>query len=255
MIIDIFLVLMGLCIGSFLNVCIYRLPREESIIKPASHCPNCKSSISWYDNIPILSYLFLKGKCRRCGWRIPVRYPLVEALTAIALISYYHLWGLNLVMFSFFLFTAGLIVATFSDFETQTIPDQVSLGLIPVGLIFSYFNPILKDIYRGNPILNSLLGMIVGGGIIYLTGIVGKLMFKKEAMGFGDVKLLAMIGTFMGWKWIIFIYFLAPFFAISVALYKKIRYGQEYIPYGPYLAFATVFTLLFKDKIMKIFFY
>lgn len=252
---QVFLFILGLIVGSFLNVCIYRLPRGESIVRPGSHCPNCKRAINCWDNIPLLSYLLLNGRCRYCRWKIPLRYPLVELLTALVLVVYYNLWGLSLVGLIFVIFTLGLMIATFSDFETQVIPDQVSLGLLPFGIFLSFYNPIYQEIYFRIPILESVLGALVGGGMIYLSGLLGKWAFKKPAMGLGDVKFMALIGTFLGWKLVVLVYFIAPFLAIFFGLYQKIRYQRDYLPYGPFLAMAALLVFFFRKGLLEFVFY
>jgi len=245
---------LGASLGSFLNVCILRLPKEESVVRPPSHCPKCNHSIRWFDNIPILSFLLLKAKCRDCKAKISIQYPIVEFLSGLIMVYFYNIYGISISAFVFSLFFYGLIVATFSDFQTRLIPDEVSLGLLPVGIIFSFFNPVLKGLYGSNPIITSLLGAIVGASMIYLTGVLGKIAFKKEAMGFGDVKFMAMIGAFLGWKLIILNYFIAPFFALGYGLYRKVRYKDDYLPYGPFLAIAAVVVFIFYDKLLEFFF-
>ena len=252
---SVFIFIFGLIIGSFLNVCIYRLPRDESVVRPHSHCPNCKRPLKWYDNIPILSYLILKGRCRYCKWRIPFRYPMVEFLTAGLFLFYYKLWGVGINMVFFSIFTSGLIVASFSDFETRMIPDQVSLGLLPLGFIFSFYNPLFKTIYGHNPFLESIGGAFLGAALIYLTGLLGKLIFRKDAMGFGDVKFMLLIGSFLGWKLTVLNYFIAPFFALSYGIYRKIRYKDDYLPYGPFLAIGALFVFFFRERILEFVFY
>ncbi len=249
-----FIFLTGLVTGSFLNVCIYRLPRQESVVLPGSRCTKCSKPISWYDNIPLISYILLLGKCRNCRGKIPFRYFLVEALSALTLVVFYNIFGLGIEMIFFSIFILALIAASFSDLETQIIPDEVNLGVLPLGLIFSFFNPIFQEIYSGNPLFESIKGLIIGGGMIYLTGVLGKIMFKKEAMGFGDVKLMALIGAFLGWKLVVLAYFIAPFFGLIYGLYRKIRYKDEYLPYGPFLALGAVVVLFFREKLLSLIF-
>ncbi len=246
---------LGASLGSFLNVCILRLPQEKSVVYPPSHCPKCKHKIRWFDNIPVLSFLILRAKCRDCKAKISIQYPIVELISGLVLIYFYSVYGVSIATFSFALFLYGLIVATFSDFQTRLIPDEVSLGLLPIGLIFSFFNPVLENVYGGNPLAASLLGAITGAAMIYLTGVLGKIAFKKEAMGFGDVKFMAMIGAFLGWKLIVLNYFIAPFFALGYGLYRKIRYKDDYLPYGPFLAIAAIVVFIFYDKLLDVFFY
>ena len=246
----------GSIIGSFLNVCIYRLPKGRSVIFPGSHCPNCTAKIHWYDNIPILSYMILGGKARCCKAKISFRYFIVEVLTAAALLVLFISFGLTPKFFAYSIMVSGLIVATFVDFEIQEIPDEVSLGGLAVGLILSAaFPSILGETTRLNGFLNSFLGALAGGGMIYVMGMLGEFAFKKEAMGGGDVKLLAMIGAFIGWKLVVMTFFLAPVFGSVVGIVLKIRHGKDVIPYGPYLSLAAVCSIFFGEKILHLLLY
>ena len=243
----------GSIVGSFLNVCIYRLPKGRSVVIPGSHCPNCTAPIHWYDNIPILSYIFLKGKARCCKARISFRYFIVEVLTALAFLILFINFSLTAKFFAYSVMVSGLIVATFVDFEIQEIPDEVSIGGLVVGLILAIASPsILNETTRLNSFLNSFLGALTGGAMIYVMGILGEFTFKKEAMGGGDVKLLAMIGAFIGWKFTILTFFLAPAFGSIVGIVLKIRYGKDIIPYGPYLSFAAVISIFFGESILRV---
>jgi leader peptidase (prepilin peptidase) / N-methyltransferase len=240
MLLKILFFILGSFIGSFLNVCIYRMPKSESIVTPRSHCVNCKAFIKWYENIPLLSYIALRGRCRYCKKSISVRYFIVELLTAVLFVLFYSKFGLGLDLLFYLILLCGLIVATFIDFEYQLIPDSVSLGGLALGLIINL---------RGD-FLSSLLGAAIGAGSIYSIGVLGKLLFKKEAMGFGDVKFLAMIGAFLGWQKVLVVFFLAPFFGAAVGITLKIKYKAEIIPYGPYLSLATIVTILWGEKIL-----
>jgi len=245
----------GLILGSFLNVCIYRFPKNKSIIFPASHCPLCQKPIRWYDNIPLISYVILGGRCRFCRGRIGVRYFLVELLTGILTLALFLSFGLNEKFAGYLFLASGLIVATFVDFELQEIPDQVTIAGIVVGIISSVAFPgILGASSRLDGFISSVLGMAAGGGSIYLMGFFGELVFKKEAMGGGDVKLLAMVGTFLGWKLAILTFFIAPVFGAVVGVALKIKDGREIIPYGPYLSLATLVSIFWGEKILNIFF-
>ena len=245
----------GSIVGSFLNVCIYRLPKGRSVVIPASHCPNCAAAIHWYDNIPILSYIFLGGKARCCRTKISFRYFVVEILTASASLALFSVFGLTPKFFAYAVMVSGLIVATFVDFEIQEIPDEVSVGVLAVGLLLAAaFPSIFNETARLNSFLNSFLGALAGGGMIYAMGTLGEFMFKKEAMGGGDVKLLAMIGAFVGWKLVVLTFFLAPAFGSVVGIILKIRHGRETIPYGPYLSLAAVVVIFCGDKILRILF-
>ncbi len=247
--------LFGLIIGSFLNVCIYRMPRNESIVFPSSHCPACKKSIFWYDNIPVLSYLILAGKCRFCKARIHWRYPLVEALTALLLTALFLRFGVTSKFFAYSIMTCGLIVSTFIDFEIQEIPDEISLGGLVLGLLLALaFPSILGSATRMHGILNSLAGAVAGAGSIFLMGAAGKFAFKKEAMGGGDVKLMAMIGSIIGWKLVILTFFIAPFLGAVPGIILKIKDGSETIPYGPFLSAAAIVSIFFGNSILGLLF-
>ena len=251
-----FVFIFGAIIGSFLNVCIYRLPKGRSIIVPGSYCPNCTAKIHWYDNIPMLSFLFLKGKARCCKAKISLRYFIVEILTAAALLILFISFGLSAKFFAYSILASGLIIATFVDFEIQEIPDEISLGGLAVGLILSVaFPSILNEGTRLNGFLNSFLGALAGGGMIYVMGILGEFAFKKEAMGGGDVKLLAMIGSFLGWKLTILTFFIAPVFGAVVGIILKIKEGKDTIPYGPYLSLGAVVAVFFGENILHFLLY
>ncbi len=236
----------GSIVGSFLNVCIHRLPRGESIIRPSSRCPGCGKAIPWYDNIPIFSFLLLGARCRFCKTRIRIRYFIVEVLTAALFLILYLYFGLSAKFFANLVFASLLIIATFADFEHQEIPDQVSIGGICAG--------VMSSLFTGLTFLGSLIGALTGGAIIYLAGVLGKAAFKKEAMGGGDVKLMAMIGAFLGWKLVILTFFIAPFFGAIVGITLKIRTGQEVIPYGPYLSLGALIALFFGDAVLRLLF-
>lgn len=252
----VFVFIVGAIVGSFLNVCIYRLPKGRSIIFPGSHCPNCTAKIRWYDNIPILSYIILGGKARCCKAKISCRYFIVEALTAIAFLVLFISFGLTPKFFAYSILVSGLIVATFIDFEIQEIPDEISIGGLAVGLILTAIFPsILNESSRLSSFLNSFFGALTGGATIYAMGILGEFAFKKEAMGGGDVKLLAMIGSFIGWKLVLLTFFIAPLFGSVVGIILKIREGKSVIPYGPYLSLAAISSIFFGDKILKFLLY
>lgn len=244
----------GSIVGSFLNVCIYRMPREESIIVPGSRCALCKKPIPWYDNIPLISYILLKGKCRFCSQKIAPRYFLVELITAIIFASLFARFDFNYMFLVYAILSSMLIVITFIDLEFQIIPDSISLGGIVLGIIFSAVLPGLQHAVNWKEALfNSFLGILIGGGLVYLAGILGKAAFKKDSMGGGDVKFLAMLGAFLGWKIAIIIFFLAPFFGLPAALYTKFVKKQDIIPYGPYISMAGIAVIFWGDKILKMF--
>ncbi len=243
--------IIGAMIGSFLNVCIYRIPNAESIIFPPSHCPKCSKRIKWYDNIPILSYIVLMGRCGHCRRRIPIRYLIVEVLTAVLILLLYRTFGISTKFFTYSAFTSVLIVVTFIDIATMEIPDSLSLGGLVMGVVLSAIFPVLfNSASRMESLLGSVIGALVGGMIIYIMGVIGKLIFKKEAMGGGDVKLMAMIGSFLGWKLALFTFFIAPIFGAVFGLVMKMRDGRDTIAYGPYLSLAAVITIFFSKFLL-----
>ncbi|MFH1678066.1 MAG: prepilin peptidase [Candidatus Omnitrophota bacterium] len=267
MIEKIFIFVFGSMIGSFLNVCIYRMPLEKSVARPRSYCPQCEKPIPWYDNIPLISYILLKGRCRFCKKRIPFRYFLVESITACTFLIFYIKYGLSLNFIFYTLFVCGLIVATFVDFAHRIIPDEISLGGIAVGFLFNLIRAVkLQPLaWDWRPVLNSLLGIILGGGIIYLTGKAFDLVYFKllkkgpidgevESMGGGDVKLLAMIGAFLGFKIAILTFFLAPFFGAVLGIINLTVKKQHTIPYGPFLSLAALISLFWGDIIIRLIF-
>lgn len=245
----------GAIIGSFLNVCIVRLPEEgESIVKPGSHCLKCRKPIRWYDNIPLLSYIFLRGRCRWCHARIPFRYFAVELLTALLFVALYYVFGISFAFVIYAYFACSLVVVSFVDLEHQIIPDEVTLGGILVGLIASYAYPELQgETIRRLGIADSILGVLLGGGLVYLMAVLGHVFFKKQGMGGGDAKLLGMIGAFTGPAGAAMAFFAAAFFAVPTALYSFIRRRGSVIPYGPYLSMGGMLVVVAGDKLLELF--
>jgi leader peptidase (prepilin peptidase)/N-methyltransferase len=250
-------ILFGSIIGSFLNVCIYRIPRNLSIISPSSRCPSCQSPIRPYDNIPIISYIILRGRCRYCKTPISPRYPLVESLNAILYGLIIWRLGLGWHTLILFAFISSLIVITFIDLDFQIIPDSITLTGIPVGLIGASL--ILPDPFlRGEKVgfINSIAGIVSGGGIFLMIALVGEKVFGQEAMGGGDIKLMAMIGAFLGWKSILLTTFAASLIGsiagiIFMILTKKGR-GLK-IPFGPFLALGAFVSLFFGQDILYLY--
>jgi len=244
--------IIGLIVGSFLNVCIYRMPKSQSIVAPRSFCPSCEHTIPWYDNIPILSFLLLRGRCRFCKASISVRYLVVELLTGLAFLTLVSSFGIGPKTIIYMALTCGMIIATFVDFEYQIIPDEITYGGMILAIILS---PIFPQLHGAETRLQSLLlslaGLLTGGVVIYLTGVMGKLIFKKEAMGGGDVKFLAMIGALLGYQKVLLIFFVAPFFGSAVGIFMKLKYKAEIIPYGPYLSLATFMVIIWGEKILQ----
>ena len=243
---------LGLIFGSFANVCIYRMPRNMSVIEPNSHCTSCNAFIKWYDNIPILSYIFLKGKCRKCKSKISIKYPLVEFSCGVLFVSMYYLYGFVFMLIPFCLLVFSLLVTTIIDFEFKIIPDEISFMLMIAGFVTSFFNLNLGETV-GQRVLHSFLGFLVGGGSLFIIAVIGKLIFKKDAMGGGDIKVMAGIGTFIGWDKALFAIFVASLFGsivgIILIICKKIERKQE-IPFGPYLALSSFLTLFLSPQMI-----
>jgi leader peptidase (prepilin peptidase)/N-methyltransferase len=241
-----FIFWVGCCVGSFLNVCIYRLPRSLSIVSPRSFCPNCQAPIRFYDNIPLLSYLLLRGKCRNCGTNFSWRYPLVEALTGGMAFALFLKFGLSLTFFSFFAFSAALIVVAFIDLDHRVIPDLISLPGIAFGVLLALLGPALT-------VKESLIGLLAGGGSLYVVALVYETVTKREGMGGGDVKLLAMIGAWLGWRAILFTLFFASLSGtlIGGGMMFIQKQGRHYaIPFGPFLVFAALAYVFFGPELI-----
>jgi len=250
--IDFFVFLMGAAVGSFLNVCIVRMPHMQSVVYPGSHCVHCKKPILWHDNVPLLSYLFLLGKCRHCKKKISFRYFTVELVTAVLFLIFYRHFDFNIILWPYLLMVCGFIIATFVDMKHRIIPDEISVGGIVVGIILSAIIPELHDTTSWTASLwRSLLGVLIGGGAIYAMGLLGDFIFKKESMGGGDVKLLAMMGAFMGWKMAILTFFIAPLFGAIAGIIVKIKTKESVIPYGPFLVIGALISLFWGESIFQ----
>ena len=238
--------LFGTLIGSFLNVCIYRLPRHESIAWPGSHCPVCSHPIAWYDNIPLVSYLILAGRCRHCSVRIPVRYPVVEALNAIGYVGLLWFFGAGWPAVVYGLLYSALLVVAGTDLSHKIIPNVITFPGIAVGLISA--STILPLGF-----VNSLIGLLVGGGILWFLAWASPYLFGKEGMGGGDIKLLAMIGAFLGWKpaliTIMVGSLLGSIVGITLIALRVIK-REDYIPFGPFLVCGALVALFFGQSIL-----
>ncbi|MBW1725814.1 MAG: prepilin peptidase [Deltaproteobacteria bacterium] len=218
--------ILGMCIGSFLNVCIYRLPVSKSIVDPPrSICPDCNSHIPFYDNIPVLSYLWLKGRCRYCNTPISFRYPLVEFISGIAAVNVLFTSGVTLEGLIYFVFIASLVVITFIDIDHKIIPDIITLPGIPIGLVASFALPAVTT--------------------------------HKDGMGGGDIKLLGMIGTIIGWKGVIFTIFASSMVGTCVGMIMILVKGKNMkfaIPFGPFLSIGAISYIFFGEKILHWYF-
>jgi leader peptidase (prepilin peptidase)/N-methyltransferase len=248
---DIFAFIFGAAIGSFLNVCIFRIPAEESIIKPSSRCPHCLQPIRYYDNIPIISFLLLRARCRDCSAKISWRYPLMEFITGLLALLLFLKFGISLNFLVFFIFTAVLIVITFIDFDHQIIPDAISLPGIPIFFLAAVF-------IVGVPWLEALIGLLVGGGVLLTIAFVYELITKREGMGGGDIKLLALIGGFLGWKSLIFVLLFSSLTGALIGIAAMIIKKQDTkyaVPFGPFLSAAAVAYIFWGDAFMRFLIY
>ena len=238
--------ILGACIGSFLNVCIYRIPAGVSIVHPGSSCPRCQTMIPFYDNIPIFSYLVLRGKCRTCNLPIALRYPLVELLTGLFAFACSLTFGATVQALVVFIFIATLIVVAFIDIDHRIIPDSISLPGIPIFFLASLAVPTVTW-------QDSAIGILAGGGSLYAVAWGYQSLTGREGMGGGDIKLLAMIGAMIGWRGILFTLFAASAIGTLVGILTMIRSGKGMklaIPFGPFLALGAVIYLFFGNAII-----
>lgn len=236
---------LGAIFGSFGNVIIYRLPKEESVVKPRSYCYSCKTPIKWYDNIPLLSWFLLRGRCRQCGAKFSFRYPLVELIMAVLFALSYHYAGLSWTLLEYLIFIFGLVVCTFIDIDHMILPDEFTLSGIVIGLVGAALNP-QRDF------LDALFGVLMGGGFLWGMAYVYYLLTKQEGMGGGDIKLLAWIGALLGWKAIPFVIMSSAIIGSVVGLIvaRKQKAGlKTVIPFGPYLALGAVLYLFGGETI------
>lgn len=238
-----------------MNVLIYRLPRGGSVVTPPSSCPKCGEKIKFFDNVPLLSFFILGGKCRYCNEKISLRYPTVELSTGIAFILIYMKFGLQPELIKYLVFTFLLLVAAFTDmftaldenFECGIIPDEISIGGTVLGLLFSLF------FYPG--ILNSILGAVSGFLILWLPSFIYYIITKKEGMGGGDLKLFAMIGAFLGAKPLFFILFFSSLFGVVVGLpFILVKKNRDFpMPFGPFISLATIFYIFYGNMIVDMY--
>jgi len=244
-------IIFGALVGSFLNVCIFRLPKGESIIWPGSHCPHCKNAIKFYDNIPVVSYFLLRGRCRYCKGSISLQYPLVEGITAVSSLFLIIKFGPSLSYLLYFAFVAALIVITVIDLYHQIIPDVISLPGIGMGLLASLLIPQIT-------FSNSLIGILLGGGSLFIVATFYQWLFKREGMGGGDIKLLAMIGAFLGWKAVLLTILLSSLIGSVTGILMMVVKGKDFkyaIPFGPFLSLGAVISLFYGEEIVRWYLY
>jgi len=237
--------IVGLMVGSFSNVCVYRIPRGESVVFPSSHCPRCNHDIAWYDNIPLLSWFILGRKCRHCSCHISARYPLLEVLMGMswAWLAFYY--GFNPVLLQAIVLISLLWILTLIDLETGLLPNALTFPGILAGLLFAWWFGAFID---------AVIGAIAGYSVFWLVAKVFLLVTGKEGMGYGDFKLLAMLGAFMGWQALPFIVFVSSFVGAIVGIgYLKLANKDRHaeIPFGPYLAFAGMVWFVWGESFLQ----
>lgn len=240
------LVLLGLAVGSFLNVCIHRLPRGESLNSPPSRCPHCDYRLRWSDNIPLVSYTFLGGRCRQCRARISVRYPIVELVTMALFVAHGAVFGWTPLLVPRLVFACAMVVLFAIDLEHHLLPNVITLPGIAVGLIASAVLP--------PGIVDALIGVLIGGGVLWLIGEAYFRYSGQEGMGGGDVKMLAMIGAFLGWKLVLVTLVLSSVLGsvIGLIVIAARRGGMKYaLPYGTFLALGALVASLAGEAIVN----
>jgi leader peptidase (prepilin peptidase)/N-methyltransferase len=261
------LFLYGLIIGSFLNVCIARLPEDQSVVHPPSRCPRCGARIAWYDNIPVLSFLLLRARCRRCGKPISWRYPAVELLNGLLVLWTYSEFGLTGESLLVILLLSSFLVITFIDLDHQIIPDVITLPGMVIGLVAA---PLFMTALAGPPpfhldsllplsgaysgaLANSVVGLLFGGGPLFLIGWTWQKLRNVEAMGGGDVKLMAMVGSFIGWKGALLTIFIGALtgsvVGVTLIALKK-HESDKVIPFGPFLVVGATIALFYGTTII-----
>ena len=246
----------GALVGSFLNVCILRIPNNDSIVSPPSHCLSCKMAISFYDNVPLISYLILRGRCRACGERISPRYFVVELLTALLALALFDRFGFGFSFFASFVLVAALIVISFIDLDVRIVPDVISLPGIIVGLALSvagYFLVSGESPIVPSPV-SSVLGILAGGGFLLATAWIYEKVTGVEGMGGGDIKLLAMIGAFLGWPSIPITLFFASLVGSVVGIACMVATGagrRLALPFAPFLCSGALLFIFFGEDLIQ----
>jgi len=234
--------------GSFANVCIYRLPLDKDVVSGRSYCPKCKKKISWYDNIPIISYLLILAKCRKCKKKISFQDPLVELITIIAFLTIYSAYGISSTTILLIILFLTFIIIFFIDLKHFIIPNSLTFSMMILGFIKS-FDQNLNSLFPNY--FNSLLGGILGYGIIWLIIISYKLVRNKEGMGLGDAKLLAVIGFWFGWIAIPFVIFsssIVALISVTPSLLNKSKKLSSEIPFGPYIIIGCILYMVFIEQ-------
>ena len=256
-------VLAGLLIGSFLNVCVFRLPRDLSVVQPRSFCPGCEKTIAWYDNLPILSFLLLRGRCRNCHERIPIRYPIVELTTAVAFGMSVAAFGVSLNALKYCVFSAIMITLVATDIETQILPDEFTLGGAVLGVIFALLVPFPPGLMmlllagklspRWVAASEAVFAAVVASGMIWFIGWIFEKLRHREGMGLGDVKMIAMIGTFLGLQatllTLIAASLLGSVFGLAYAAVKRKDWRTHELPFGSFLGAAALLIAALYSRV------
>jgi leader peptidase (prepilin peptidase) / N-methyltransferase len=237
----------GLVVGSFLNVCVFRLPDGQSVVSPRSQCPSCQQPIAWFDNIPLISYIWLGRRCRHCQASISLRYPVIELMNGLGYMGIVATFGWTWAAGVYAVFFSALLVVAWIDLDHFIIPDVISLPGIVIGLLAAAtILPI--------GLVNAVIGVVLGGGILWVLAILSPYMFGKEGLGGGDIKLLAMIGAFLGWQSALLTLMLASVTGAVVGiglLVCKVMERGHYIPFGPFLVFGALVSLFFKAELVQ----
>lgn len=235
----------GAIVGSFLNVCIYRIPAGLSVVSPPSRCPGCEAPIRWFQNVPILSWCLLRGRCAVCKTPISLRYPSIEALNGLLYVLVFYSFGFSWVALVYLLFLSALLVITFIDLDHQIIPNIISLPGVVVGVACALFVLPL-------PWQDSVLGVLVGGGFLWMVAAGYRLLMGAEGMGMGDIKLLAMIGAFLGWQAVFPVVFLGSIVGTAIGvplMLVKRESGKFAIPFGPFLSLGAMLYIFVWDRL------
>ncbi len=241
---SIIIFLFGIVLGSFLNVCIYRIPLNQSIAYPPSHCTKCGKSIKWYDNIPLLSYIFLKGKCRYCKDKISIKYPMIEFLTGILFVLLYKTYGINLYFIKYCIFVCLLLVIAFIDLNSEEVYTSVTITGIILGIIIIFLQK--KLLY--NQIFDYIIGLLISASFIAL------IVYTTKGMGEGDVEIAALSGVFLGWKLAILMIMLSFIIGAAISLFLimfKIKNRKDTIPFGPFIALSSIICILYGNNIIN----
>tara|TARA_B100001996_G_scaffold366690_1_gene337640 strand:- start:567 stop:1325 length:759 start_codon:yes stop_codon:yes gene_type:complete len=245
-----FVIILGALWGSFANVCIVRLPNEKGVVSGRSHCPKCEKKIVWYDNIPIISFFLLRGKCRNCKTSISIQYVIVEAINIISFVAIYYFFGISITTILLMMLSLSFLIIFFIDLKHFIIPNVLTFSMMFVGF-FKSFDPNLHPLFPNY--INSLIGGVFGYGIIWSIIYFYKQVRKKEGMGLGDAKLLAVVGFWFGWVSIPFVLFCSSILALLWVvpdLIKKSKKLTSQIPFGPYIILASILFFVSKQKLM-----